>query len=275
MRIATLGDVILDVIVDVPDGLNLDDDAEASITLSAGGQAANVAAWAVHLGADATLIGPQGSSDAAHLIAKRLASKGIRFTGIPVDRDGTVVSLVSKGQRTLASDAGDQTWLSRATPDLLPARLDWLHLSSYPLLRAKEPLVVLPAIERAKAMGAKVSIDLSSAALIRSFGARRLRARLTAIAPDLVFANAEEWRALGWSDEEEPSFDLVLKLAEAGARMTIAGATTMHPARTVEATDATGAGDALAAGYLVGGPPSAMSAAAQCVQCLGAQPPSS
>ena len=46
MHIATVGDVVLDVIVDVPGGLNPDDDAEASISLSAGGQAANVAAWA-------------------------------------------------------------------------------------------------------------------------------------------------------------------------------------------------------------------------------------
>ena len=61
MHIATVGDVVLDVIVDVPGGLNPDDDAEASITLSAGGQAANVAAWAAHLGAEATLIGPQGT----------------------------------------------------------------------------------------------------------------------------------------------------------------------------------------------------------------------
>lgn len=270
MHIATLGDVVLDVIVDVPDGLNLDDDAEASISLSAGGQAANVAAWASHLGATATLIGPQGASDAAGLIAKRLARKGIHFSGIPVERDGTVVSIVSKGQRTLASDAGDQTWLTDVTPELLPSDLDWLHVSSYPLLRAAEPLVILPVIERARAQGAKVSIDLSSAALIRSFGRERLQARLTAISPDLIFANAEEWRALDW--HTAPSFDLVLKLAEAGARITVDGSATDHPAQTVAASDATGAGDALAAGYLVGGADLAMATAAACVQISGAQP---
>lgn len=270
MHIATVGDVVLDVIVDVPGGLNPDDDAEASISLSAGGQAANVAAWAAHLGAEATLIGPQGSSDAAGLIAKSLASKGVRFVGIPVQRDGTVVSIVAHGQRTLASDAGDQTWLARVTPDLLPTGLDWLHLSGYPLLRAEEPLVILPVVERAKAMDAKVSLDLSSAALIRAFGSERLQARLTALAPDVVFANADEWRALGWS--RRPGFDLVLKQGEAGAEVTSAGRTTMHPARTVEAADATGAGDALAAGYLVAGIELAMATAAHCVQIAGAQP---
>ena len=49
--------------------------------------------------------------------------------------------------------------------------------------------------------------------------------------------------------------------------MTIGGQhAPMHPAQTVEATDATGAGDALAAGYLVGGIELAMATAADCVQ---------
>lgn len=271
MRVMTLGDVVLDVIVDVPGGLNPDDDAEAAITLTAGGQAANVASWVAHLGAEAALIGPQGRSDAASLIAKRLASNGIRFIGIPVERDGVVVSLVTAGQRTLASDAGDQTWLGQVTADHLPADLDWLHLSSYPLLRADEPLILLPFVERAKAVGARVSIDLSSSALLRAFGPSRFRTRLTALAPDLVFANAEEWETLSWP-AALPPFDLVLKQGEAGARMTVAGVTTAHAADKVAAVDATGAGDALAAGYLIGGPDLAMSAAAECVGAVGAQP---
>jgi len=37
--------------------------------------------------------------------------------------------------------------------------------------------------------------------------------------------------------------------------------------------DVTGAGDALAAGYFVGGPQMAMEAAARCISQVGAQPP--
>jgi sugar/nucleoside kinase (ribokinase family) len=46
-----------------------------------------------------------------------------------------------------------------------------------------------------------------------------------------------------------------------------------YPAPAVEPIDTTGAGDALAAGYLAGGPELAMHAAAQCVQTIGAMPP--
>ena len=44
------------------------------------------------------------------------------------------------------------------------------------------------------------------------------------------------------------------------------------PARTGEVVDATGAGDALAAGFLVGGPDLALEAAARCVAKPGAMP---
>jgi sugar/nucleoside kinase (ribokinase family) len=44
------------------------------------------------------------------------------------------------------------------------------------------------------------------------------------------------------------------------------------PARGVEVVDATGAGDALAAGFLVGGAELALEAAARCVAQSGAMP---
>jgi len=43
-------------------------------------------------------------------------------------------------------------------------------------------------------------------------------------------------------------------------------------AESAAVVDATGAGDALAAGYLVGGPELAMAAAARCVARIGALP---
>jgi sugar/nucleoside kinase (ribokinase family) len=45
-----------------------------------------------------------------------------------------------------------------------------------------------------------------------------------------------------------------------------------HPARPAAVVDTTGAGDALAAGFLVGGPELALEAAARCVASVGAAP---
>jgi sugar/nucleoside kinase (ribokinase family) len=47
----------------------------------------------------------------------------------------------------------------------------------------------------------------------------------------------------------------------------------LYPAPPVDAVDTTGAGDALAAGYLVGGPELAIDAAARSVGLVGAMPP--
>jgi sugar/nucleoside kinase (ribokinase family) len=47
---------------------------------------------------------------------------------------------------------------------------------------------------------------------------------------------------------------------------------TDYPALPADVVDTTGAGDALAAGYLVGGPELAAQAAARCVAQLGAMP---
>ena len=62
--------------------------------------------------------------------------------------------------------------------------------------------------------------------------------------------------------------DLVVKLGARGVR---AGGT-VYPAHRVDAVDPTGAGDAFAAGYLVGGVSVGLAAAARAVAKMGAMP---
>jgi ribokinase len=68
-----------------------------------------------------------------------------------------------------------------------------------------------------------------------------------------------------------PDFETtwVIKLGARGARFPEG----FYPAPLVDPIDTTGAGDALAAGYLVGGPERAIEAAAQSVSLIGAMPP--
>jgi ribokinase len=272
MHIVTLGDVMLDVIVDAPGGLRPDDDAEATITLSGGGQAANVAAWAVELGASATLIGPRSGSPSQALIDEHVRAAGVAYAGVPVDAGGTVVSIVAAGTRTMASDAGDQTWLTRVVPTDLPSDADWLHLSGYPLLRAGDASAVLQMCFEARSQDTSVSVDLASAGLISAYGPSSLVAMLDDLAPDLVFANLSEWQTLGTS-LNTAHFDVVVKRGDGGAVVRRGGLTRPVAAEPAVVVDATGAGDAFAAGYLVGGIDLALSAAARCVRHHGAQPP--
>jgi sugar/nucleoside kinase (ribokinase family) len=108
-----------------------------------------------------------------------------------------------------------------------------------------------------------VTVDLASAHDIEILGARRFAARLRALGPDLAFATEAERAAV-------PGFNAtwVLKLGPRGAIFPEGHV----PARPVDAVDTTGAGDALAAGYLVGGPQQAIEAAARSVCLVGAMP---
>ena len=61
MLVWSLGDLTLDVIVRLEAPFTPGDDTPATASVGAGGQAANVAAWAVACGAEAKLIAKRGS----------------------------------------------------------------------------------------------------------------------------------------------------------------------------------------------------------------------
>jgi sugar/nucleoside kinase (ribokinase family) len=79
-----------------------------------------------------------------------------------------------------------------------------------------------------------------------------------------VFGTEAEAELIG----DLPGSDLVVKLGPRGVRA--AGVT--HPARLARAVDSTGAGDAFAAGYLLGGVGLGLAAAARAVATMGAMP---
>ena len=261
--ISTIGDLILDVIVLPDHELAPDADTPATIRFAAGGQAANVAAWASALGATSRLICKRGTDASSELAVRAVARHGVEISGPAVEgRGGVVVSVRdAHGQRTMASDRGVASQLQSSELD--PAWLrscDVLHVSGYCLLR--EPMAEA-AIEAAR-LARRVTVDLASAHDIEILGAEQFAARLWALEPDLVFATETERAAV-------PDFDAqwVIKLGARGARFPEG----LYPAPSVVVVDTTGAGDALAAGYLVGGPECAIEAAARCVGLIGAMPP--
>ncbi|MHB8470538.1 MAG: PfkB family carbohydrate kinase, partial [Gaiellaceae bacterium] len=111
MRIATLGDVMLDVVVRLDEPLAFGDDVRARTRTGAGGQAANVAAWASSLGADARCIAKRGEDAAAALVSAELASHGVERVGPGAAGATGVVGAIggADGDRALASDRGGAT----------------------------------------------------------------------------------------------------------------------------------------------------------------------
>jgi ribokinase len=245
------------------------DDTTAETRVGAGGQAANVAAWVTALGEEARFVGKRAGDAAGRLVEDELRSRGVDLFGPVVEgRNGVVVALVGpNGDRTMASDRG-------VSPQLRPEELEmrwfrdcgWLHLSGYSLLRSPIDEAGAKAAGAVRALGGKVSVDLASASLIRGYGPERLLARLRLLEPDVVFANDEEVASVG---EDLPAATLVRKRGPHG--IVVNGEAL--PAMPADVVDSTGAGDALAAGFIVGGPQLALETAARCVAQLGAMPP--
>jgi ribokinase len=264
--ICSLGDLLLDVVVRLDGPIAEDTDTYGRTRVGAGGQAANVAAWVAALGGSARFIGKRARDAAGKLLAEELAGRGVELAGPEVELGtGTVVSVATPdGKRTMLSDRGvsidfepaelDEAWLTGC---------DWLHVPVYSLARPPLRETALRAIRAAP----QVSLDLSATVALEQAGVELLREVIAEHRPAVVFGNEEEVALL-----EPEANTVVVKRGARGAVVRTSRETSEYPARQVEAVDTTGAGDAFAAGFLLGGAELGIQAAARCVAQLGAMP---
>jgi sugar/nucleoside kinase (ribokinase family) len=265
--ICVLGDAHLDVIVTISGPVAPDTDTPAETRVTVGGQAANVAAWVCALGGRSRLIAALGDDPAAWLVAGELAARGVELVGpVVAGHTGVVVSLSARGSdRSMLTDRGVGPLLTEAA--IAPEWLDdcsWLHLPAYSLTSEPVQAAALAAATAARSRSARLSIDLSSTAAITSYGRAAFVGLLRGLKPDLVFGNKSETDLIG----DLPETQVITKLGPGG--VVVAGQ--HYPAAATEPADATGAGDAFAAGYLVGGVRLGLTAAARAVATMGAMP---
>ena len=268
MLVCTLGDHTLDVVVRLSAPLAEGGDTDAEIRVGPGGQGANVAAWAAALGARARAIGKRGADDAGRLVRNGLEARGVEVVGPEEGSTGVICSLVGMdGSRSMAADRSTAAALSASEiEEAWLGGCDQLFVSGYALLREPARAAAFRAVELARAEGAGISIDLSTWSAIRDAGPEQVREALLAIAPDVVFANEDEERIFGGP---LPGARWITKRGARGASFDGVECAALPVGRVV---DTTGAGDALAAAYLVGGPDLALEAAARCVSRLGSMP---
>jgi sugar/nucleoside kinase (ribokinase family) len=269
--LCTLGDVLLDVIVRLDGPIAEDTDTYGRTRVGAGGQAANVAAWAATLGRQTRFVGKRARDPAGRLVADELRRRGVDVAGPEVDvGTGTVVSIATaEGKRTMLTDRGVALDFrpDELDPDWL-AGCDRLHMPGYSLVRPPVRDTALAAAELARGAGVRLSVDLSSTRAINEAGVPAFRELIRAVGPDTVFANEDEAALMGELEAET----VVVKRGARGCVVRRAGEERAYPAEPAEVVDTTGAGDAFAAGFLAEGPELALSLAARCVATMGAMP---
>lgn len=259
MRVVCIGDVMVDVVAQLPTELAPGSDTPAAVTLVGGGSAANTAAWLVEAGMATTFVGRVGDDPLGRKALDELAAQGIDLE-VSVDPDrptGICIVLVDiDGERTMVPSVGANAGLGEAPPSASLFTADThLHVSAYAVFVDGARPAVEAALSLASAAEATVSVDAASAAPLRTFGVDRFLDWLPQCA---LFANRDEAALLADTDDMDVAVralgarcgEAIVKLGRRGALWSDGSSVARDRPAALGVLDSTGAGDAFAAGVL-------------------------
>jgi len=250
--LASLGDLVEDVIVRLDGPVNVASDTHATISRRRGGSAANVVARAAALGHPARFLGRVGADAIGTALIADLSADGVDASMVSRGGStGTIVALVDHlGERSMLTDRRacldlddpDRSWLDAVTT---------LHVPFYSLATGPIATTASTVIDWAHERRVAVSIDVSSTAIMHEVGIDEVIRRLADARPDVVLANGDEAAALQIDGPVVGALTVVKHGPRSALLHHIDGSTTEVPAIAVPGVnDTTGAGDAFAAGLL-------------------------
>ena len=242
-KILVIGDVIEDLIVIPEEAIRPNTDTKAQIQKSMGGQAANVAAWVSHNGANVTFVGCVGSADVVKL-EQDLKAQGIQSQlQTSTKPTGSLVVLVDGQTRSMLTDRGANQDLDLEKVD--PTGFGVVYVSGYSLLGKSFEQVSLFA-SKVKAACGLLAIDPGSYGFINDHGVESFR-NLISLA-DIAFPNQEEEDLLELSGTMRLN---VVTSGHLGAKAHKSGGEPIEVASIgSKLVDPTGAGDAFCGGFL-------------------------
>ncbi|MBT2503410.1 carbohydrate kinase family protein [Curtobacterium sp. ISL-83] len=257
-RFLVVGDVLDGVLVQTTAAEPGDHDPAAVIRHRPVGAAGNTATWLGWLGAEVDLVARVGVDD-LYRHERAIEDAGVR-PHIRYDArtaTGAVVSVRNDTGRTAMSDpAASGSLTADDVPLDLVARADIVHLTGAAMLSGGAARIT-EFVARARSGPGRITLDPSSAAVVRDIGADAFLAAIDGV--DVLFPGIDEALALtGATDLHRAVRALTehvpLVVATAGPDGVVVGRAGRSPQR-VPATPATvvdtlGAGDAFAAGFI-------------------------
>jgi len=260
MPIAVIGDATLDVTARPAEAPRVGGDVPAQISLSPGGQGANVAVRLARAGREVRLATAIADDVAGRLLAAALDADGVAIVRLAAKRSGVVVALLDDaGERTMVSDrvSLDLGGLAAAC-----AGAEWVHCSVYALADdatgdgLAELLGSLASSGRVSAGGGSLAHEPERAG--------RVRRRLVTAGTTLLILGREEASALldlplpsapAAADALAAAFPGLIGVVTGGSSGSAAagpGFALSVPAQdpATPMVDATGAGDAYAAALI-------------------------
>lgn len=284
LDLLAIGNAIVDVIARceedfllaqgvVKGSMNLIDEAKAEALYAAmgpaaiisGGSAANTAVGAASMGARAAFIGKVKADPVGDVFAHDIVASGVAFGTLQAaDGPATARSFIlvtPDGERTMNTYLGACQGLTEH--DIDPATVQSAavtYLEGYLWDPPAAKLAFRKAADIAHAARREVSLTLSDSFCVDRYR-DEFRALISSGTVDLVFANEHELKALyATADFETALSALRLEARRAAITRSEKGSIIIEGARTFEIPaypietfeDATGAGDAYAAGFLFG-----------------------
>ena len=260
--VVVAGDLVLDLVVRVPETLHRGSDTWGALHPRQGGSAANTAAWLARLGLEVVFAGRVGRDPLGRALASSLAAEGVvvRVVEDPQLPTGVILALVEPdGERSMVIGPGANHRLDPADlPEGLIEEAGFLYLTAYSFVWPQAREGAGAALARARRAGVPVAVDASSAALLAREGPAELAGRWQGV--HCLFANEEEARVLAGVAGPEAAARLGRFVPVVGVKAGARGAYGRAWGRPwqvdalplAQVVDTTGCGDAWNAGMLAG-----------------------
>ncbi|MDQ3931193.1 MAG: PfkB family carbohydrate kinase [Chloroflexota bacterium] len=265
MKILSLGDLLLDLLVRYDPASGEVDVGAGAVQMHPGGSAANFAVQAARLGGEVRFVSRVGRDMPGEMLVRSLESEGVVPEVRVVAEEATgrvLVMLDPAGNRRMWSYPGASAGISPG--DLDPGwfrGLDAFHLTGYSFMREGPREAAFEALRLARALGSPLcTLDPNPPHLIADYGPARFRDLMRELRFDAIFPNMEEGSLLSGEGEPGAVVSSLLEISplvvlKLGAEGCLVGAgdsrITVPGAQLEEVVDVTGAGDAFAAAFVV------------------------